>query len=75
MTRYQRSDAGSAAIAMTREQGNAPDACPHDHGLPGCHTGPAARTRFVARELADLWRELRGGPHPATAQSTRRGRQ
>ena len=29
-------------------------------GIPGCDTGPVGRVAFVARELADLWRELRG---------------
>ncbi len=61
-----------AAIAMTREQGTPPDACPVDRGLPGCDTGPAARTRFVARELTSVWRELRGHRQSAAAQSTTR---
>jgi hypothetical protein len=34
-------------------------------GVPGCDTGPAGRVAFVARELADLWRELRGHARPA----------
>ena len=29
-------------------------------GVPGCDTGPVGRVAFVTRELADLWRELRG---------------
>jgi hypothetical protein len=28
--------------------------------VPVCGTGPTGRARFVARELADLWSELRG---------------
>ncbi len=30
-------------------------------GVPSWGTGPAGRMRFVAAELNDLWRELRGG--------------
>lgn len=37
-------------------------------GVPGCDTGPAGRIAFVARELADLWRELRGHPRSAPGQ-------
>jgi hypothetical protein len=28
--------------------------------VPDCRSGPIARARFVARELVDFWRELRG---------------
>jgi hypothetical protein len=28
-------------------------------GVPDCRSGPIARARFVARELVDVWRELR----------------
>ena len=36
----------------------------HPDGVPSCDTGPAGRVAFVARELADLWRELRGHARP-----------
>lgn len=32
---------------------------PVDSGLPDCGTGPLGRLRFVARELAALWRHRR----------------
>jgi hypothetical protein len=46
---------------MTRDRDGAGAACgatPEE--VPGCDTGPVGRVAFVARELADLWRELRG---------------
>lgn len=32
---------------------------PVDSGLPDCGTGPLGRLRFVAREIAALWRHHR----------------
>ena len=50
---------------MTRAREASPPACPADRdAVPGCDTGPAGRVAFVARELADLWRELRGHARP-----------
>jgi hypothetical protein len=46
---------------MTRDRDTSGAACSgRPDGVPGCGTGPAGRIAFVARELADLWRELRG---------------
>ncbi len=39
-----------------------------DGGLPRCDSGPAARVGFVTRELAGLWRELRGHLRTAHAE-------
>ncbi|MGN6689100.1 MAG: hypothetical protein ACTHK1_16395 [Actinomycetales bacterium] len=46
---------------MTRDRDTVgADRAPHPNGVPSCDTGPAGQVAFVARELADLWRELRG---------------
>jgi hypothetical protein len=42
-------------------------------GIPGCGTGPAGRLRFVAAELANLLRRLRGQGAEAGAQKDDRG--
>jgi hypothetical protein len=44
------------------------EACGSDDlGVPKCGTGPTGRLRFVARELAALWRDRR---HRGAAQSS-----
>ncbi len=53
---------------MTRQQEDSPGARPVDGGLPRCDSGPAARVGFVTRELAGLWRELRGHLRTAHAE-------
>ena len=46
---------------MTRDRDTVGAArAPHPNGVPSCDTGPVGRVAFVTRELADLWRELRG---------------
>lgn len=52
----------AAAEGIIRRGQDAPGAvcAASGDGVPGCDTGPAGRIAFVARELADLWRELRG---------------
>ena len=56
---------------MIRDRDTAGAACAaRPDGVPGCGPGPAGRVAFVARELADLWRELRGHARPTPDPDT-----
>lgn len=61
MTRHTPPDRRSAQLpnAETCAPGG-PGGRPGNDDVPACGTGPGARAGFVARELADLWREVRG---------------
>lgn len=62
MTRHTGADRRSAEqpSAQTCAPVAPGGSSPGNGDVPACGTGPAARAGFVARELADLWRELRG---------------
>lgn len=46
--------------AVTPDPNRVDDCTADGTDVPSCSTGPTGRLRFVGRELADLWRELRG---------------
>jgi hypothetical protein len=59
-------------IVMARDQEPPGTACAATpDGVPGCGTGLAGRIAFVARELADVRRELRGHARSAPGPADR----
>jgi len=55
--RGQRRDRPAGQV-MTGKRAGRPSGreCRVERSVPGCDTGPAGRLRFVAGELAELWR-------------------